>query len=84
VRPLNVGLLTAWEFRRSLSDVEKADYVAAVKCLQRSKPQGTKWFPNRSRYDDFVSVHINATGAALFDANGGRLIAGFSKQALLI
>jgi hypothetical protein len=73
---LIVVLLIVMMFRRALSDGEKVEYIEAVKCLQKSKPQGTKWFPNKSRYDDFVSVHINATGAALFDANGSMLLSG--------
>jgi hypothetical protein len=79
-----VVLLIASMFRRALSDSEKSNYIEAVKCLQNSEPQGTKWFPNKSRYDDFVSVHINATGAALFDASGSMLLLDSIMNASLI
>jgi len=56
---------------RTLSDDEKRDYLNAVKCLQSRPPKGQQFFDVRSRFDDFVALHINATGLAILDQNGG-------------
>lgn len=55
--------LIRWPVRGTLSKQEKKDYIAAVKCLQ-SKPPKTPAAvaPGaKTRFDDFVAVHINQT-----------------------
>ncbi|KAL0259595.1 hypothetical protein SLS55_005332 [Diplodia seriata] len=48
--------------RRTLSDHEKKSYISAVKCLQAKSPRTSSYFSGaRTRYDDFVAAHINAT-----------------------
>ena len=46
--------------RGTLSRRERKNYIDAVKCLQRKPPKSpVKLVPGaRSRYDDFVAVHI--------------------------
>lgn len=46
-----------------LTNDEKDDYVKAVKCLLAapSKLSSTQYPGAKSRYDDFVVVHINMT-----------------------
>jgi hypothetical protein len=56
--------------RRSLGAVEKADYIASIRCLLTSPAKGRAFFPVQTRYDDFVAVHINASGVATYDADG--------------
>ncbi|KAK0658285.1 Tyrosinase-like protein orsC [Lasiodiplodia hormozganensis] len=47
---------------RKLSDDEKKSYIDAVKCLQTKSARTTSYFSGaRTRYDDFVALHINAT-----------------------
>lgn len=46
-----------------MSKAERKDYIKAVKCLQ-TKPSKSDptWAPAaRSRYDDFVAIHVNLT-----------------------
>jgi len=47
----------------TLSTQEKKDYIAAVKCLQSKPPKtpAAKAPGAKSRFDDFVAVHINQT-----------------------
>jgi len=50
-------------YRKTFSKEDKKTYIAAVKCLQ-SKPSiaDPSFAPGaRTRYDDFVAVHINQT-----------------------
>ncbi|KAI0542229.1 hypothetical protein GGR58DRAFT_300870 [Xylaria digitata] len=56
----NAKVRRDWKY---LSSAEKKQYIAAVKCLQ-SKPSTAdpSFAPGaRTRYDDFVAVHINQT-----------------------
>jgi hypothetical protein len=53
-------------FRSTLSRQERLDYIRAVQCLQTLPSQLYKLDPTtysgaRTRYDDFVGVHINQT-----------------------
>jgi len=50
-------------YRERMAKVERKDYIRAVQCLQtlpsKSDPA---WAPAaKSRYDDFVAVHVNQT-----------------------
>ncbi|KAH7324193.1 hypothetical protein B0I35DRAFT_157459 [Stachybotrys elegans] len=47
----------------ALGPKERKDYIAAVKCLQRLPSKSDKnWAPGaRSRFDDFLAIHINRT-----------------------
>jgi tyrosinase len=49
--------------RGDLSKVERKEYIDAVLCVSKKPSQGpVKEFPGlRTRYDDFVAVHINQT-----------------------
>jgi tyrosinase len=48
--------------RTCLSNSEKLAYSNAVKCLINSPSKSGSFCPDcRSRYDDFVAVHINQT-----------------------
>jgi tyrosinase len=50
-------------FRAALSKKERLAYIDAVKCLQ-SKPSQSdpNWAPGaKTRYDDFVAIHIDLT-----------------------
>jgi hypothetical protein len=46
-------------YRRTLNDIEKADYISAVKCLQ-SRPafEPPAISAIKSRFDDFQASHI--------------------------
>ncbi|TGJ87734.1 hypothetical protein E0Z10_g1063 [Xylaria hypoxylon] len=48
---------------KTLSSAQKKEYIAAVKCLQKKPSIADPTFApgSRSRYDDFVAVHINQT-----------------------
>ena len=50
-------------YRGALSKAERKDYINAVLCLQKlpSKLDPKKFPGARTRYDDFVGVHINQT-----------------------
>ncbi|KAI5776378.1 tyrosinase central domain-containing protein [Geopyxis carbonaria] len=54
---LNVAVRREWS---SLSKAERKCYIDAVLCLQ-SKPAKSSYAGARSRYDDFVGVHIEQT-----------------------
>ncbi|RMZ15510.1 hypothetical protein D0860_01635 [Hortaea werneckii] len=61
-------------FRReygSLSEVERLEYVDAVKCLQQLPPRtpSTAAAGAKSRFDDFVVTHINQTLTIHFTGN---------------
>ncbi|KAL5325795.1 hypothetical protein ACEPPN_006928 [Leptodophora sp. 'Broadleaf-Isolate-01'] len=60
--PLERSLLTLY-LSGDLTNDEKDDYVKAVKCLLAapSKLSSTQYPGAKSRYDDFVVVHINMT-----------------------
>lgn len=49
--------------RGDLSDGEKKAYITAVQCLTSapSKLDPTKYPGAKTRFDDFVAVHINQT-----------------------
>lgn len=48
--------------RTYLSNTEKVAYSSAVKCLQSTPSKSGSFCPGcKSRYDDFVAVHINQT-----------------------
>ena len=52
----------AWQNRTYLSNTEKVAYSSAVKCLQSTPSKSESFCPGcKSRYDDFVAVHINQT-----------------------
>ncbi|KKY34132.1 putative tyrosinase central domain containing protein [Diaporthe ampelina] len=55
----------------SLSEAERLDYVNAVKCLQRlpARTPASVAPGARSRFDDFVAVHINQTLTLHFTGN---------------
>lgn len=54
-------LLISWD-RRTLANSDKLSYINAVKCLMGKPPQLASVFPgSKSRYDDFVALHINST-----------------------
>jgi len=57
--------------RGSLSKAERKDYIRSVKCLmgKPSKYDSAKVPGAKSRYDDFVAVHINQTLAIHGTAN---------------
>ncbi|GAP87774.1 putative FAD binding domain-containing protein [Rosellinia necatrix] len=57
---LNAKLRRDW---RSLSSTQRKEYIAAVKCLQTKPSIADPTFApgSRTRYDDFVAVHINQT-----------------------
>lgn len=52
-----------YSFRKVLSDQEKKDYISAVLCLREKPSKADPAFAPgaRTRYDDFVAVHINQT-----------------------
>jgi tyrosinase len=47
----------------TLSNAQKSNYISAVLCLQKKPPRFPKSFAPgvRSRFDDFVAIHINQT-----------------------
>ena len=49
--------------RKTLSDGAKKDYISAVLCLREKPSKADPAFAPgaRTRYDDFVAVHINQT-----------------------
>jgi tyrosinase len=49
--------------RNALKTTEKKEWIAAVKCLQTKPSIADPTFATgaRTRYDDFVSVHMAAT-----------------------
>lgn len=51
--------------RRSLSSVQKANYIKAVRCLQGLPPK-TAFAGVKSRFDDFQALHINMTNVIHF------------------
>lgn len=54
-------LLTS-RYRRTLANSDKLSYINAVKCLMGKPAQLSSVFPgSKSRYDDFVALHINST-----------------------
>lgn len=58
----NPKALIVYRCRRKLSNDEKRFYIDAVKCLQTKSARTTSYFSGaRTRYDDFVALHINAT-----------------------
>lgn len=58
----NQGPFTDHINRNSLSGSEKKAYTSAVNCLLTKPSKLTDFAPGaRSRYDDFVAVHINQT-----------------------
>jgi hypothetical protein len=56
--------LNSIEYRRHLSKGQQLDYINAVKCLWRLPARGKEYFPVQTRHDDFVALHMNATGPA--------------------
>ena len=58
-----VNRLTQVTDRGDLSDGEKKAYITAVQCLTSapSKLNPTKYPGAKTRFDDFVAVHINQT-----------------------
>lgn len=81
--------LTLGRNRARMCTKERKDYIKAVKCLTKS-PAKTRYFADgaRTRYDDFVAVHINQTLSIHATVRGkltkesddvsGLLILGFS------
>lgn len=49
--------------REYMTKAERRDYIQAVQCLQtRPSKSDPTWAPAaRSRYDDFVAIHVNQT-----------------------
>lgn len=48
--------------RENMSTAMRRNYVEAVQCLFTSKSKLTEFgWPTKTRYDDFVGVHINMT-----------------------
>ncbi|KAF1814736.1 Di-copper centre-containing protein [Eremomyces bilateralis CBS 781.70] len=57
---------------RSLNDAEKGEYIGAIKCLMAAAPTGKQYFePITSRYEDFVAMHVNATGGGVLNTERG-------------
>ncbi|KAL4780099.1 hypothetical protein BJX76DRAFT_339144 [Aspergillus varians] len=58
--PLNAGIRREWNV---LSNSERKEYIEAVQCLTESPSKSDPTFAPgaRTRYDDFVAVHINQT-----------------------
>lgn len=57
--------------RAALTKKERKDYIKAVQCLRRLPSKGPEeWSAARTRYDDFVALHVNLTqtvhGSGLF------------------
>ena len=51
-----------WSARADLSIDQRKDYIRAVLCLQALPAKTTAWAPGaRSRFDDFVVVHVQMT-----------------------
>lgn len=50
-------------YRKNFSGTERKAYIAAVRCLQTKPSTADPAFAPgaRTRYDDFVAVHINQT-----------------------
>jgi len=59
-KQVSMGYSTAshHSHRRTLSSSEKADYIAAVKCLQSLPSQDTTVPAAKSRFDEFQAYHI--------------------------
>lgn len=54
---------------RTLANSDKLSYINAVKCLMGKPPQLASVFPgSKSRYDDFVALHINSTNYVHWNA----------------
>ena len=45
--------------RRKLNNIEKANYIKAVKCLQARPPLHQNIAAVRTRFDEFQALHIN-------------------------
>lgn len=55
--------LICYKCRGDLADGEKSSYINAVLCLAKapSKLDASKYPGAKTRYDDFVAVHLNQT-----------------------
>lgn len=62
-RPVSSHLRHLTLHRGDLTDGEKSSYINAVLCLTKkpSKLNQTKYPGAKTRYDDFVAVHMNQT-----------------------
>lgn len=57
-------------YRRTLSKAEKLDYIGAVKCLMALPAQTGGFFAGaKTRYDDFLALHINSTDYVHFNVS---------------
>lgn len=57
--PLTIGHTDAY-FRSDMTEIQREEYVSAVKCLMKLPPKSDKTrFPGAlSRFDDFVAYHM--------------------------
>lgn len=52
--------------RRTLTKKERRRYIKAVECMQTKPAISSKYWPVvKSRYEDFVALHANATGGGI-------------------
>ena len=54
--PLNVLIICD---RRKLTDLEKANYIKAIKCLQSRPPLHQHIAAVKTRFDEFQALHID-------------------------
>ncbi|KAM0333771.1 hypothetical protein ACHAPQ_005285 [Fusarium lateritium] len=64
----NVRVRREWG---TLSKKERKDYISAVKCLQSLPPKTPESFSNgaKTRFDDYVAVHLNQTQTIHYTGN---------------
>ena len=63
ITPAACVIVLIWGIRGDLTVPERKAYIAAVQCILATKPKiDAKKVPGaRSRYDDFVAIHIQQT-----------------------
>ena len=49
-----------------MNDIEKSDYINAVKCLQALPPKGANPVAAKSRFDEFHALHIQKADSVHF------------------
>ncbi|KAI1066680.1 hypothetical protein LB507_011086 [Fusarium sp. FIESC RH6] len=64
----NIRVRREWN---TLSKSEKKSYISAVKCLQSRPAKGPESFAAgaKTRFDDFVSIHLNSTQTIHYTGN---------------
>lgn len=62
-------VLTSYH-RRTLSKAQRLEYIGAVKCLMAKPAQTGGFFAGaKTRYDDFLALHINSTDYVHFNVS---------------